>query len=358
MRVVVTGASGNVGTAVLERLQAEDRVTELVGVARRPPAPDGGPVRWVAADVARDELVSVFDEADAVVHLAWSFQPTRHPERTWESNVIGSLRVFDAVATTGVPTLVHASSVGAYSPGPEDGTVDESWPTHSWSPAAYGREKAYVERLLDVFECRNPDVRVVRLRPGFIFQRAAAAAQRRIFAGPLLPNAAVRPFAVPVVPDLPGLAFQALHARDVAEAYRLALLRDVSGPFNVAADDVVDAGTLARLFRARVVPLPRWAARTALSALWHAHLVPASPHLLDLVLRLPLMDTARARTELGWSATTSAQDALAEVLQGIRDGAGGDTPTLAADAGGPLRAREVLTGVGATDGVTPDQRRR
>ena len=73
----------------------------------------GGPVRWVAADVARDELVSVFDEADAVIHLAWSFQPTRHPERTWESNVIGSLRVFDAVATTGVPTLVHASSVGA-----------------------------------------------------------------------------------------------------------------------------------------------------------------------------------------------------------------------------------------------------
>jgi hypothetical protein len=66
--------------------------------------------------------------------------------------------------------------------------VDETWPTHSLPSAGYGREKAYVERVLDAFEARHPDTRVVRLRPAFIFQRSAATEQRRIFAGPFLPN--------------------------------------------------------------------------------------------------------------------------------------------------------------------------
>jgi hypothetical protein len=49
---------------------------------------------------------------------------------------------------------------------------------------------------------------------------------------------------VPVVPNLPGLKFQALHTAD-AEAYRLAIHADVRGAFNLAADPVVDAALLA-----------------------------------------------------------------------------------------------------------------
>jgi UDP-glucose 4-epimerase len=356
MRVVITGASGNVGTSLVERLGADDAVDEIVGVCRRVPEHRPAKVQWVGADVARDELVSVVTGADAVVHLAWAFQPSHRPERTWENNVIGSLRVFDAVAGARVPVLVHASSVGAYSPGPEEGTVDESWPTHSWSTAAYGREKAYLERVLDTFELRNPDTRVVRLRPGFIFKRSAAASQRRLFAGPLLPGRLLTSERIPVVPDLPGLRLQGLHSRDAAEAYRLALHRDVRGPVNVAADGMIDAAALADIFDARVVPVPRRVARAALATLWHAHLVPASPHLLELALRLPVMDIGRARDELGWTPTVSARDALAEAIAGMRDGAGGATPPLRADAGGPARAEEIATGVGQRGGVTDDGR--
>ncbi|HVM39848.1 MAG TPA: NAD-dependent epimerase/dehydratase family protein, partial [Acidimicrobiia bacterium] len=295
--------------------------------------------------------------ADAVVHLAWIFQPTHDPIATWRNNVIGTKRLLEAVVDAGVGALVVASSVGAYSPGPsDDGPVDESWPTDSWPTAAYGREKAYVERLLDAFELRHPDVRVVRLRPGFIFKRSSAEQQRRLFAGPFVPGAVLRPALVPVIPNLPGFRFQALHSDDAAEAYRLAVMRDVRGAFNVAANDLVDAPLLADLFDARVVPVPRAVARRTLAALWQLHVLPASPHLLDLALRLPLMDVRRAHSELGWQATRTARQALAENLAGMREGAGGETPPLAREAAGVGRAEELRTGVGEKGGVTADRR--
>jgi nucleoside-diphosphate-sugar epimerase len=264
--------------------------------------------------------------------------------------VLGSIRVFEAVASAGVGTLVYASSVGAYSPGEDERPVDETWPTHALPTAAYGREKSYVERVLDTFEVSHPDRRVVRLRPGFIFKRESAPEQRRLFAGPLLPAFLARPALIPVVPALRGMQFQALHAADAADAYRLAVLRPVRGAFNVAAEPVLDPATLGETLGARPVAVPVGAARAVMAAAWHLHLIPAEPALLDLALSLPVMDTTRARTELGWSAQYSATEAVAEFLGGLTSRAGLPTPPLEPAAGGRLRRREIATGVGERPG--------
>jgi UDP-glucose 4-epimerase len=344
MRVVITGGTGNVGTALRRRLEGDDRVTSVVAVARRRPRDEAsdGKVAWVEADVATDDLRPHLDGADAVVHLAWQFQPTHRPMATWRANAVGSRQVFDAAADAGVGTLVHASSVGAYSPGPGR-VVDESWPTDSTPTAAYGREKAYVERVLDAFEPRHPGVRVVRLRPAFIFQWPAATEQRRIFAGPFLPRRLVEPGRLPVLPLPRGLRFQALHADDVASAYQAALTTDVEGPFNIAAGPTIDADTLGELLEARVVEVPRFAARAAVAAGWHARLLPADPALLDLFLDLPLLDVTRAHSLLGWRARHSSVDALKELLGGMAAGAGTDTPPLQPDSL-PGRVGEVVAG--------------
>lgn len=345
MRVVVTGATGNVGTAVVDALAADERVSEIVGIARRRPDQAHPAMRLVAADVAEDDLVPHLRGADAVVHLAWMFQPTHRPEVTWRSNAVGSTRLLDAVAEAGVGVVVHASSVGAYSPAPGR-TVDESWPTHSLPTAGYGREKAYVERVLDAFEAEHPAVRVVRMRPGFIFQEQAATAQRRIFAGPFLPNPLLRRGRLPVLPWPKGLRFQTLHAVDVAQAYRLAVVDgSARGAYNVAADPVVDAEVVGDLLGARPVEVPGRLARAGLAGLWHLHAVPAEPALLDLVLGLPLLDTRRIRRDLGWRPAVSSVEALQEVLQGMLRYSGGPTPPLEADS---LRGRlrEVGTGMG------------
>ena len=176
---------------------------------------------------------------------------------TWRTNVLGSIRVFEAVAAANVPVLVHASSVGAYSPGSKDHAVDESWPTHGWPDAAYCREKAYLERALDTFERDRPQTRVVRMRPAFLFKRESASEQRRIFGGRFLPGPIARPDSLPFLPDVPGLRVQALHTDDAAAAYRLAVRTDVRGAFNLAAEPTVDATLLGEMFGARPVRVPR-----------------------------------------------------------------------------------------------------
>lgn len=356
MRVVITGATGNVGSSLVEVLGHEAEVTSIVGLARRAPAWKPPKTTWVQADTSRDELETHFRDADVVVHLAWIFQPTHDHLATWRNNVLGSIRVFRAVAEAAVPALIHASSVGAYSPGPQDRAVDESWPTDALPTVAYGREKSYVERVLDTFERDHPDIRVVRLRPGFIFKRESASQQRRLFLGPLLPNPLVRRAFIPVVPDLPGLRFQALHSLDAAEAYRLAIVRTVRGAFNVAADPVIDARALGELLHARPVKLPVQPVRTVVAAAWRLHLIPASPMLVDLAVNLPVMDTNRARLELGWQPERSSFDALGEMLEGLREGAGMDTPPLHPQAGGKFRLQELATGVGQRAGVRPRRR--
>lgn len=348
MRIVVTGATGNVGTSVVQALAADGRVSEIVGLARRLPAWSAPKTRWIPGDVAADDLEPLFAGAQAVIHLAWLIQPSRDERETERVNVLGSRRVFTAAAGAQVGVLVHASSVGAYSPGPKDRAVDESWPTNGIETSFYSRHKAAAERALDLVERANPRMRVVRLRPGLVFKREAGSEIRRLFAGPLLPTPLLRPGLLPVVPDVPRLRFQAVHSLDVGEAYKLAALDGrAHGAYNVAAEPVLDPRTLGEALGARPVPVSAQLMRGLTAASWKARLQPTPPGWLDLALGVPVMDVSRISDELGWTATRSSTEALLELIAGMRDSAGLDTPPLAASTGGPARLRELLTGVGA-----------
>jgi UDP-glucose 4-epimerase len=346
MRVVVTGASGNVGSALVQELSSRPEVESVVGVCRRPH--DWRPPRttWVWADVAEDDLVPHLEGADVVVHLAWLFHPMRRPEVTWRANVEGTKRLLETTARVACQNLVVASSVGAYAARDGLDPVDESWPTDGVPQAAYSREKAYVERLLDRHELQNPRQRVVRMRPAFIFSRSASVQQRRLFLGPLVPRAIVRPGRIPVLP-LPGdLRLQTLHTSDAARAYALAVVGDITGAVNLASEPVLGPTDLAELMGARWVRTPAAAVRVAAAAAYRARLLPTAPELFDLMMSIPVMSTARARAELGWSPAVGAQDAVRSFLEAPARPETPGTPPLAPETSGPGRLHEFATGLG------------
>lgn len=343
MNVLVLGASGNVGTAVVRSLTDDPDIDEVIGASRRRAELPGG-ARWREVDLGRDLPADLLDGVDAVINLAWLMQPTRAPRTTWTTNVEGTARLLEQVRRSGVSTLVQASSVGAYTGRADSSPVDEDWLTHGVATSAYSREKAYVERLLDVLERDRPDLRVVRMRPAFTFQAPAAVQQRRLFAGPLVPGSVLAAARIPVVPVPRALRFQAVHSEDVAAAYHAAVVRDdARGAYNLAADDVLDGDGLAQLVGGRAVDVPQRLVRSAVHAAWAAHMTPASPGLLDLLLSVPVMATDRARADLGWQPGWSAQEAVSSMLRGLRSGRGASTPPLDPATSGPARSHEVRT---------------
>lgn len=346
MRVVVVGASGNVGTAVLRRFAQDATITSVVAVARRvpddtPPPPYDLPT-WEACDVGADvpedqvvtRLADVLAGADAVVHLAWAIQPSHDRRRLRATNVVGTRRVVRAAAHAGVPHVVVASSVGAYSPSPGDERRDESWPTGGVHSSQYSTDKAAVEALLDRAEAATSLV-VARLRPALVFQHDAGHEIARNFLGPLVPHRLLDGD-VPLLPWPRGLRVQAVHAEDLADAFREAVVRQARGAFNIAAPDVVRGPDAAALVSgARLREVPARAARLALSAGWHARAVPVGPGWLDMGMNVPLLDTTRAERGLGWRPRWTGVQALHEVLRGIAAGAGTSSPPLRPRRGVP-----------------------
>lgn len=346
MKVVVTGATGNVGTSVVNALSKSPEIDEIVGLARRAPTWKQPKTSWVEANILNADLAKIFNGADAVIHLAWAIQPSRDATTLERINVEGSRRVFDAVATAGVRKLVHASSVGVYSPGPKDREVDESWPTEGTPTSFYSRHKVAVERQLDRFEADSPETQVVRLRPGLIFKDEAATEIRRLFVGPFLPSFLLRRGLLFALPRIERLRFQAVHSDDVGQAYLRAVLADAGGAFNIAAEPPLSTGEIAERIGVRSFPVPNRIVRRLADLSWRLRLQPTPPGWLDMAQNVPLMSSARARSELGWEPRHSGLEALEELLEGLRGGHGGETPPLEPDSPG-ARAEDLKTGVGA-----------
>ena len=352
MKVVLTGATGNVGTSAIEALGEAPEVEQVIGLARRRPSWKPSKTTWKEVDVLNSDLAPIFAGADAVIHLAWAIQPSHDSETLKRINVDGSRRVFDAVAEAEVPKLIYASSVGAYSPGPKDREVAEDWPVDGIQSSFYSRHKALVEDLLDGLERRAPRIQVVRMRPALIFKGEAATEIRRLFVGPFLPSFLVRAGLIPAIPRLPRLRFQAVHSADVGRAYALATVREVSGAFNLTAEPSLGPDELAQTLDARTFPLPASVARRLVDLSWRLRLQPTPPGWLDMALAVPLMSSRRAREELGWEPQRTSIEALEELLEGIRRGTGKPTPPLEpAGVGG--RVEEVRTGVGGRQSTDP-----
>jgi UDP-glucose 4-epimerase len=345
VRVVITGATGNLGTALLESVIAADVPSwQVVGVARRRPenVPPYTRASWdccdVGAESAVDRLGRLFRHADVVIHLAWAIQPSAGEPPMRRTNLTGTGNVLRAAAACGVPQMVCASSVAAYGPAPRHRLVPETWPTDGIPGSAYSGQKAELERMLDRFEAGHPAMAVGRIRPCAITSGAAGAQLASWMVSPLLPTAAVGRAFLPV-PVWPGLRVQVVHARDVADAIYRMVRTGASGPFNLAAEPVVQRQEMARAGIASIT-LPYRAIDRAADLAWRAGLQPLHHGWLRLADQAALVDTARAREELGWAPRIAATTAVREMIEAVRETHKGRSAPLA-----PARRKPFPVGV-------------
>jgi UDP-glucose 4-epimerase len=329
-RVVVTGATGNVGSALLRQLDGD-----VVGIARH--APDRVPpfdrAEWVEVDLGAPDATEALAEAcagaSALVHLAWAIQPDEHPDEAERTAQAGMRTVLDAVVAAGVPHLVFTSSTSVYAPARVP--VGEDQPRTGIAGSTYSAQKNAAEDELDRFADEHPDVLVTRLRPGLIVQRAAARQFTRLFLGRLAPRPLLRLARrglLPFVPVPAGLQVQLVHSDDVAAAVVLALRHRPSGAVDVATD-ALDARGIAAVVGARPLSVPPGLVRglvRLLDAVGPGHLTPGW---FALLTGTPVVTCRRARDELGWTPRRTGAEVARELLDGLVDDATGTGPVLA-----------------------------
>jgi nucleoside-diphosphate-sugar epimerase len=229
------------------------------------------------------------------------------------------------------------SSLGAYAAGAAERAVTEDWPTTGIPTSQYSRDKSDAERVVRELVVRHPDVTLTVVRPTLVLQPEAASEIGRYFLGPLLfsaarllPGSVARLLPLP----LPGVRAQFVHADDVADALVRMLDRRAPGPFNLAAEPLLDAAGIARALGTTRVPVPAFLLRTGLSAAFAAHLVPTEPGWLDMGVGAPALDSGRAGRLLDWAPAHRGDEVLAQFVAALGQGAGAPGPLLR-PAGGP-----------------------
>jgi nucleoside-diphosphate-sugar epimerase len=321
LTVAVTGPTGEIGISALTALEREPAVDKIIGMARRPfdPASCG----WVKTvyqqgDILDREAVdALVAPADVVIHLAFIIMGSR--EECARINLEGTRNVFEAVAARAAAQrprrLVYTSSVAAYGYHSDNPVpITEDVPARGSAEHYYSAQKAACEALLAEITKDSP-LEVFVLRPCIVAGPGATALADAMpwnqLPGPVRAVSKVAPILKPVVPD-PGFPLQLVHHDDVAEAIALAATAPAPpGAYNIAGDGVVTVSEVAKALGGRPVRVPAVAASAASAAISKVPFVPSMLEWLHSARTSVVMDTTKARTQLGWHPVHSAQETLA-----------------------------------------------
>jgi nucleoside-diphosphate-sugar epimerase len=322
--VAVTGPTGTFGISLMPLLQADSRVSRIIGIARRPfdPAEHGWTkMHYIRGDVRDPEsLERAISGADVVVHLAFMITGTASRETIRAINVGGTLNAFRAAASAGATRFVYASSVAAYGFHRDNPVgMTEEWPARPDAHLFYAREKAQIEALLRDEQEAHPELHVYVLRPPVVLGPHAVGAKNVLpdRLEPIGRGLARLVRSLPVAPPVPvpRLPVQFIHEDDVAEAFRLCILgRGPAGTYNITGDGVLTADEVARELGLAPLPVPSAPVKTAARAVARIPFAPPLAEWAEAASHPAIMDASKAKRELGWSPRYTSLEALRETL--------------------------------------------
>lgn len=322
--VAVTGPTGEIGISAVTALEREPAVDSIVGMARRPfdPASRGWlKTTYQQGDILDREAVdALVARADVVIHLAFIIMGSH--DESERVNLQGARNVFEATVAARRPRrLVYTSSVAAYGYHSDNPVpLTEDVPTRGSAEHYYSEQNAASEALLAEIT-RDCSLEVFVLRPCIVAGPKATALADAMpwnqLPGPMRAVVKAVPVLKPVVPD-PGFPLQLVHHDDIAAAIALAATAPAPpGAYNIAGDGVVTVADVARALGGRPVRVPAVAATAASAAISRAPLVPSMLEWLHTARTSMVMDTTKAKTQLGWRPLHSSQETLAALASAV-----------------------------------------
>ena len=168
MKIFITGASGFVGGAALQRLTRHHQVTAMSRSAQsdeKIKAIGGEPVRCQLGNV---ELANL-EGCDVVIHSAAYIGPWGTKELYWKTNVDGTAQLLDIAKQAGVKRFIHIGTEAGCFHGQEMKGIDETYPLSNKSPYYYSQTKAEAERKVIAANDSGNDFETISLRPRLIW---------------------------------------------------------------------------------------------------------------------------------------------------------------------------------------------
>ncbi|MGE5617610.1 MAG: NAD-dependent epimerase/dehydratase family protein [Candidatus Woesearchaeota archaeon] len=309
LRIAVTGPTGDIGRSLLRALERADGVSEVAAMARGPFAPAElglTKTEYLRGDVldrvAVEELVR---GADVVVHLAVPTAGGR--TETEQIDLDGSRTVFEATVEAGASRLIYPSSLAAPHKARLEAVLREI--------VADSASAAYVFRVCTV---AGPDaLSLVRNIPYVQLFEVLRRYENPLTAAVL--QAVERyPYVKPVLPD-PGTRFQLVDHDDVADALTAAVLgRGEPGVYNLAGPGELTVSDLAAELGWYSLPVPESVLESAAELVTRLPLLPAQAQWVEALRQSVIMETGKARSELGWEPRHNARETLRETVEAAR----------------------------------------
>ena len=327
LTVAVTGPTGEIGIAAVTALEREPAVEKIVGMARRPF--DAAAHGWTKTTYRQGDILDrhavdgLVAGADMVIHLAFIIMGSR--EESARINLQGTRNVFEATVAAGrgreeqerhgPRRLVYTSSVAAYGYHSDNPVpITEDVPPRGSPEHYYSQQKAACEVALAEITEGSP-LEVFILRPCIVAGPNAPALADAMpwsqLPAPVRAISKALPVLKPVVPD-PGFPLQLVHHDDVAAAIALAAIAPAPpGAYNIAGDGLVTVSDVAKAFGGRPVRVPGAAASAASAALSRLPFIPSALEWLHVARTSVVMDTSKAKKDLGWQPTHTSAETLA-----------------------------------------------
>jgi UDP-glucose 4-epimerase len=324
--VLVTGVSRYLGGRFAQLLQADPDITRVIGVDVVPPKADLGDAEFVRADIRNPVIGKVIAQAhvDTVVHMSVLATPVGAGGRATmkEINVIGTMQLLAACQKApSVRKLVVKSSTAVYGSSPRDPALfTEDMEPRELPRSGWGKDSVEVEGYVRGFARRRPDVAVTLLR----FAN---------FIGPQVQTALTTYFSLPVIPTVLGFdpRLQFVHERDGLEMLWRATVGAHPGTYNVAGDGVVTLAQAVRRTGRPSFPVLQPLAPYLGQVVRRARLADFSPEQIRFLAHGRVVDTSRAKAELGFAPKYTSREAFDDFVDGQH-------------ISGPL-SPEIVTGV-------------
>jgi UDP-glucose 4-epimerase len=307
--VLVTGVSGVLGGRLARRLSDDPGVSRVIGVDVVPPRGDLGAVRFVRADIRNPVIAKVItqEDVDTVVHTSVASNPALLGGRMSmkEHNIIGTMQLLAACQRApGLERLVVKSSSEVYGSSNRDPAMfTEDMGPRRVPRTGYGKDVLEIEGYVRGFARRRPELSVTVLRNAPLLSPTTSTA--------LSDYLALNP-----IPKVMGFdaRIQLLHFEDLVGVLHHATLAGVAGTFNVAGDGVLPMSQAVRRLERLALPVPAFALSGFGSAVRRARLGMStfSPDQLTYLTYGRGLDTTRMRNVLGFEATRTTEDTLAE----------------------------------------------